>query len=389
MEKTEDNPMRHYIGLDISNKETYICIVNQKGKVVRQMKALSDPDDIGKAIKATGLEITLVGLETGALSHWILEGLLKQGIQAKCICTRRMSAIIQTRVNKTDRNDAKEIALAMKNENYREVHQKSHNTIEIKVLMASRNAIVEKITDLKNTARGLLKLYGIKLKVGLKDEKYTEEVNAQLAWDQFLPEPRSKEGFEAIKILMSCINSLIVERTKLDQKLEGLCENDELIKKFDAIPGVGPITILSYMTTIDDPTRFKYSRLVGAYLGLTPRQFSSGETIKQGKVSRCGSKQTRTLLVSAAKDIIESKKWSKLKAWGLKIARKSGMRVAIHAVARKLAVIMHRMWINNSEFIFGEPKQKDLTETEKLEKLIKEAANKKKNKPKKETVKVA
>ena len=378
--------MRYYIGLDISNKQTSVCVINENGKVIRQMKVHSDPNVIGNAIKKLNLNITLVGLEAGALSHWILEGLLEQGIPCKCIDTRRMSAIIQTNINKTDRNDAKEIALAMKNANYREVHQKSHHSIEIKVLMSARNTLVEKITSLKNTVRGLLKTYGVTFKIGCKDEKFIEAVNSQLSFDQFLPEPRSIEGFEAIKCLLNSINFLIAERKKLDQKVEDLCKNSEVIKRFTAIPGVGPITILSYMTTIDEPKRFKSSRSVGAYLGLTPEQYSSGESIRQGKISKSGANHTRTLLISAARDILESKKWSKLKAWGLKIARKKGMGVATIAVARKLAVIMHRMWINGSEFIFGEPKTKELNETEKLEKILKEAKNKKKKeKPKKDS----
>ena len=123
------------------------------------------------------------------------------------------------------------------------------------------------------------------------------------------------------------------------------------------VPGIGKITALTYHVTIFDPERFKESRTVGAYLGMTPKQYSSGEQEKQGRVSKCGNKDLRYLLFEAGLVILtRSQKWSKLKAWGLKLARKKGLKKAALAVGRKLSVIMHRMLIEEKEFIFGEKK---------------------------------
>jgi transposase len=125
------------------------------------------------------------------------------------------------------------------------------------------------------------------------------------------------------------------------------------------VPGIGPVTALTYKTEIFDPSRFQDSRTVGAYLGMTPKQYSSGETTKLGRISKCGNGELRFLLTEAGLVILtRSNKWSKLKAWGLRILRKKGIKKASVAVGRKLAVIMHRMLIDHKEFVFGEAQNK-------------------------------
>lgn len=374
--------MRHYIGLDVSNKETSICIINENNKILKHFKAKSDPHLIYNALIKTGLEITLIGLEAGALSHWLTAGLLKLGLPVKCIDSRRMAAIIQTKINKTDRNDAKEIAIAMKNGNYVEVHHKSHESMEKSILITSRKTIVGQLTTLKNTVRGLLKEYGIKLKPSLKSEHFVEEVNGQISFDDFSSVKLSQCNFLPIRSLLSCITKLIEELENLNLKIKNITSGDKLIKRLETIDGVGPITALSYVVEIDDPKRFKHSRSVGAHIGITPSQYSSGEILKQGRISKCGSKDLRALLVEAGISILtHTSKWSKLKAFGLKIWKKTGSKMkAAVAIARKLAVIMHRMWVDGTEFSRGEPTKKQLKETEKLQNLMKEEKQKKKQK---------
>lgn len=374
--------MHYYIGLDISNKETSVCIVDENNKVKRQFKVKSDPDSIVKAILKTGLEINLIGLEAGALSFWLMKGLLGYKLPVKCIDSRRMAAILKTKVNKTDRNDAKEIAIAMKNGNYVEVHQKSQDSMEKAMLISSRKTLVEQITTLKNTVRGLLKGYGIKLGKNQKNKQFIEEVNGSLAFDQFSSIKQSEWDYMPIRTLLSCIEKLSEELDRLGQKIKELAKTNKLAKQFETIDGIGPITALSYIVEIDDPKRFKNSRSVGAYLGLTPSQYSSGEVLKQGRISKCGSKDLRALLVEAGMVILtHTSKWSKLRAFGLRIWRKtrSKMKAAV-AIARKLAVIMHRMWVSGAEFIRGEPTEKQLKDSKKLEKLMKDSKKKNQHK---------
>jgi transposase len=124
-----------------------------------------------------------------------------------------------------------------------------------------------------------------------------------------------------------------------------------LLSCFMTAPGIGPITALCYLAIIDDPTRFKRSRSVGAYVGLTSRRYASGEVDWTGRISKCGDAMLRSYLYEAAGVLLTRvAKWSVLKAWGMRVAKRSGLRKAKVAVARKLAVILHRMWVDGTEF---------------------------------------
>ncbi len=161
----------------------------------------------------------------------------------------------------------------------------------------------------------------------------------------------------SITAILSAFDHLVKEIEKIDKKMLQLVSQDKEVRQLMSVPGIGPVTALTYKTEIFDPTRFKDSKSVGAYLGMTPTQYASGDVQRQGKISKCGSNELRSLLVEAGVVILtRSKKWSKLKAWGLKIMRKKGLKKAALAVGRKLAVIMHRMMIENKQFIYGEPK---------------------------------
>jgi transposase len=137
----------------------------------------------------------------------------------------------------------------------------------------------------------------------------------------------------------------------LDRKVMKLARNNAHVRQFMTAPGIGPVTALCFLATIDDPRRFKRSRSVGAYVGLTTRRYASGEIEWTGRISKCGDKMLRGYLHEAANVLLTRvAKWSALKAWGIRLAKRSGLRKAKVAVARKLAVILHRMWIESTEF---------------------------------------
>lgn len=203
--------------------------------------------------------------------------------------------------------------------------------------------------QLKNTVRGLLKTFGIRLgSIGTKG--FTAAVTKQI-------EQLAELCKNSILPLLNIFDQLIGEIEKLDQQVRKLAYEDKEVQRLMTIPGIGPVTALAYKTEIFDVSRFSDPRSVGAYLGMTPTQYASGETQRQGRVSKRGSVALRSLLVEAGIVILtRSKKWSKLKAWGLKIMRKKGIKKAALAVGRKLAVIMHRMLVNGTEFVYGEQK---------------------------------
>jgi transposase len=262
---------------------------------------------------------------------------------------RRLSPILALKINKTDKNDARGIAEALRSDMYTRVHCKPQESVEKSILLTSRRALVNQQTQLKNTVRGLLKSYGIRLgSVGAK--RFSSAVMKQI-------EKQEKIVILSIASLLSTFDKIVEEVEKFDKEMLRLVMQDKEVQQLMTVPGIGPVTALTYKTEIFDPARFKDSKSVGAYLGMTPKQYASGEVQRQGRISKCGSNELRSLLTEAGIVLLtRSKKWSKVKAWGLKIMRKKGLKKAALAVGRKLSVIMHRMLIEQKDFIYGESK---------------------------------
>ncbi|MCP5506347.1 MAG: IS110 family transposase [Chlamydiales bacterium] len=342
--------MRHYVGLDISMKETFICIEDETGKIIAQGKTKTEPELIAKYIKKFEVEIAKVGLESGSLCHWLLSELKALSIPAICIDARKMATLLSVQINKTDKNDARGIASAMRSGLYKEVTERSAKELEIGTLLGCRRLLVTQKVQISNSIRGFLKTYGIRLQSS-GEKSFAENARKALKNNQIIAQ-------EGIDRLLRCYEQILRELKELTQKVETLAKEDQAVKRLMTIPGIGAITALSYAVEIGNPKRFKKSKQVGAYLGMTPKQYSSGETQRQGRVSKCGSVEVRTLLNEGGLVLLtRSKKWSKLKAWGIKIYRKHGMKKASMAVGRKLAIIMHKMLLNEADFIYGEEKQ--------------------------------
>lgn len=343
--------MKHYVGLDVSMKKTSICIVTEQGKIVYESEVQTDPHALADAIEKTGLKIELVGFESGSLGHYLAQGFKERAMAAVCMDARKMSAILSVRVNKTDKNDARGIADALRTGMFTRVHEKPQEAINRSAILSMRRCIVNQRTDIKNHIRGILKTYGIRLgSVGPK--RFNETVKHRIQDLDHLVRQTIEEMLEIFDMLDQKID-------RLDGELLKIAHNDKDVRLLMTTQGIGPITALTYKAEIFDPSRFSNSRVVGAYLGMTPTQYSSGEMQKQGRISKCGSNELRSLLTEAAVVILtRSKRWSKLKAWGLKLMRKKGIKKASLAVGRKLAVIMHRMLVDQKEFVWGETSTK-------------------------------
>jgi transposase len=344
--------MKYYAGLDISNAETSVCIVNENNNIVKEAKVLSDPSSIHRYLKKTGLQFEKIGLEAGALSHWLVTGLRMEKWDAICIDSRFMAAILELNINKTDRNDARAIANAMRCNNYREVYIKSMESIKTNCLLTARKALVHQKMQLKGTIRGILKTFGIKLPKGI--ESIRQAIKEAIAFDEFSPEKyklSSQVDWRVIEPLIICCEGIQEQLKNLEQKLAILAKDDPIVQRFLTHPGVGVVTAVTFKAEVDDPKRFKKSRSVGAYFGMTPRQTSSGEKMKQGRISKNGSTEMRALLHEAGVVLISrTKKKSKLKNWGLKKKQKMKTQKAGMAVGRKIAINLHRMWIMNTDF---------------------------------------
>jgi transposase len=281
------------------------------------------------------------------MSHWLTEELLKEGLPVKCIDARHCAAFLSMKINKTDRNDAYGIAEVMRCNVYREVALKSRPIRELSSVLTCRKQLVNQRTTLLMSVRGILKPFGIKLGTIQKSEEGLRRIEEKIA-------SLEKNIRLAVKSLLDVVRLVMEEIQKLEKKLNEVVKTEPRVKLLMTIPGVGPITALKYLIEIGDPERFEKSRSVGAYVGLTPTQYSSGETHKQGRISKCGSKELRTLLVEAAIVMLtRTKSWSHLKNWGLKLQKRCGLKKAATAVARKLSVVMLCMIKKNKKFIFG------------------------------------
>lgn len=334
--------MQHYVGLDVSLRQTAVCVVDQAGKIKREGMVVSDPGAIADFIASHAPHVARIGLETGATSTWLWTELKKKGLPVICIDARHAKAALKMQINKSDRNDAVGIARIMQCGWYKEVRVKDLDSHAIKALLVSRALLIKMKRDLENQIRGLLKNLG--LVIGrAKMTTFTVRATELIAGKPALA--------AAVEPLLKTREALDRQIADLDRKVMRLARSAPQVRRFMTVPGVGPITALCYLATIDDPARFKKSRNVGAYVGLTTRRFASGEIDWTGRISKCGDAMLRSYLYEAANVLLTRvARWSALKAWGMRIAKRSSLSKAKVAVARKLAVVLHRMWIDGTEF---------------------------------------
>jgi transposase len=334
--------MVHYVGLDVSLKQTSICVLNQAGSVVREDVVDSDPEAIAAFVRSKAPGAVRVGLETGPTSTWLWTELKRLGLPVICIDARHAKAVLKMQINKSDRNDAAGIARIMQTGWFKEVRVKGIDSHSVKALLASRALLVKIKRDLENQVRGLLKNLG--LVIG------RAKFNIFAGRAEELIEDRP-ELVAAVRPLLEARKAIERQIDDLDCKVLKLARHDVEARRFMTVPGVGPITALCFKATIDDPTRFRRSRSVGAYIGLTARRHASGEIDWSGRISKCGDAMLRMYLFEAAGVLLTRvPKWSALKAWGTRLAKRNGLRKAKVAIARKLAVILHRMWVDGTEF---------------------------------------
>jgi transposase len=337
--------MNHYAGLDVSLEATAICVVDEGGRIVREARAASEPQALVAVLREIALPLERIGLEACSLTAWLHDGLRAAGLPAICIETRQANAVMKTMPNKTDRNDARALAQIMRTGWYRQVHVKNRQCRLWRALLVARRTILNEMRSIENVVRALLREAGLKLGTPSR-AAFAGRVRALADGDAL--------AMELVEPLLRVLATMLEQFGRLTKQVLELVRRENVCRQLMSVPGVGPITALAFRATIDRPERFRRSRDVGAHLGLTPARYQSGETDIQGKISRCGDELTRTALYEAAHTLlVRSRKWSSLKAWGLAIAKRRGMARARVAVARKLAVILHRMWSDGTPFRFG------------------------------------
>jgi transposase len=338
--------MTYYAGLDVSLRTVNICVIDDQGELVAETKLASDVQDIVAYLDELSLDIESISLEAGTLAQYLTYGLQSAGFEVICMEARQVKGALSAMRNKTDKHDARGIAQILRSGWYSQVHVKSIESHHIRMLLSSRRAVLSKCVDLENEVRGLFKIFGLKLPPKLGHGAFDVTVRDIVEADQALS--------HALLPLLDARLVLYRSFRVLHNRTRKMALADPVCQRLMTVPGVGFITALTFKAGVDDPKRFKRSRTVGAHFGLTPRRFQSGEMDIEGHISKCGDADVRSTLYTAANALLtRSARWSPLKAWGMKLAKTRGHRTAVVAVARKLAVILHRVWIDDTQFRWG------------------------------------
>ena len=332
-----------YAGLDISDKETHICLVDRDGCVVWRGRCVTDPETIAKTLARRGAVLERAVLEAGPLSAFLYHGLLTRGVPVVCVCARHAKGVLSRRINKTDPNDAEGLAQLSRTGWYKAVHMKEAETHLERASLKVRERLTRAHRDMSNQLRGLLKLFGLRLGMVTTPNKRAERLEAL-----FDREPALRS---VLAPLVAMLEALERQLKLLDKQLSRRAAADPVCRRLMTAPGVGPLTALTFKTAVEDPARFGRSSDLGAYAGLTPRRYQSGERDVAGHIAKTGDKALRHALYEAANSLLSRlKRDCALKSWGLTLVETRGPKRARVAVARKLAILLHRLWKDETEF---------------------------------------
>jgi len=334
--------MEHYAGIDVSLELSSVCIVDTKGKIVKEAKVASEPEALVAFFKALSIAVKRIGLEAGPLSQWLHAGLRQAGFETVLLETRHVKAALSAMMVKTDRKDALGLAQLIRLGWFRSVHAKSIGSQEVRALLVARKQLLGRLIDVELSIRGILRGFG--LKVGQVTRKAFEARIRELVTGQ--PTLERIAG-----AMLSARASLKVEYEKLHKAVLAIVREDAVCRRLMTVPGVGPLVAITFKSAVDDPSRIAKSKSVGALFGLTPRKYQSGEKDVTGGITRVGDEMVRTTLYEAANVLLSRiTRFSKLKRWGMDVAKRRGSKRAKVALARKIGVILHRMWVDGTTY---------------------------------------
>jgi len=355
MERAEADPStaRFWVGLDVGYKSTAVCVLDCDGAIVHQVSMKSNATEIGRYLRKNfKSHVTLLGIESGGLTPHLTTKLRVQGFQVAVLDARQVHRVLSVKRNKTDTNDARGIAeIARTGREYlTEVYVKSNLCFEVRAYLTMRDRLVKQRRETEAMIRGLVRVYGGRIEGGTE----TAASYRSRAIDQMclIADTEGVDLRPRVLPLLDLCEGFYVEANRIERELELLAASNPVCRRFMEIPGVGTITAVSFYSAIEDPTRFRHVDDVAAYLGLTPRVYQSGERLAHGGISKMGNQLTRTHLVGAATVMLSNtRSFSTLKDWGLRLSKRIGFNKAKVALARKLAIIMFSLWRDGTHFM--------------------------------------
>ena len=335
--------MTYYAGIDVSLEYSSVCVVDGAGKIIREQRIASEPEALIAWFRGLGFGLERIGLEAGPMSQWLHAAMRAAGLAVELLETRHVRDAFKAMPVKSDRNDARGIAQLMRLGWFRPVHCKSMAAQEMRALLPARKLVQSKLLDVQMSLRGLLRGFG--LKVGATTpSRFAGRIRDLV------------EGNATLEVIAAALlavhETMRRELAGFEKRVRSIARSDGRVRLLMSTPGVGAIVALTYVAAIDDPARFKSSKGVGAHFGLTPKKYQSGETDITGRISKIGDEGVRTALYEAGHIILTQplKGCTALKSWAMRLAKRAGMKKAKVALARKLAVIMHRMLVDGTLF---------------------------------------
>ena len=338
--------MAIYAGLDVSDKSTHVCMVDGEGAIAWRGMCATDPEVIAKTLARHAGGIDRVVLETGSLSAFLYHGLAERGVPVTCICARHAKSVLSSRINKSDPHDAEGLAQLARTGWFKAVRIKQEATHLDRAQLKIREQLTKSHRAMANQLRGLLKLFGLRLGQVTTPNKRAERLVALFA---------QKPELEVImQPLVESLEALEVQIRRSTKQLAASAATDPVAARLMSVPGVGPIAALTFKSSIEDPDRFDRGEDVGAFAGLVPRRNQSGERDYKGRISKAGDPILRSALYEAANSLlVRVKRPSALQTWGKTLAETKGPKRARVAVARKLAILLHRLWQSETEFCWN------------------------------------
>ena len=332
-----------YVGLDVSDKSTHVCVMDGSGDVIWSGACATDPEVISRTLKTRAPGLVRVILETGSLSAFLYHGLFERGVPVVCVCARHAKGVLSARVNKSDPHDAEGLAQMARTGWFKQVHIKAEATHMDRARLKIREQLVLSRQAIAGQLRGLLKLFGLRLGQVTTPGKRRERLRMLFA--------RRPELEPILAPLIESLEALEVQIARTTKALAAQAAADPVTARLMTAPGVGPITALVFKSSIEDPERFSRGENAGAFAGLAPRRNQSGDRDTKGRISKAGDPMLRKALYEAANVLLgRLKRPCALRDWGLKLAETKGVKRARVAVARKLAILLHRLWLSETDF---------------------------------------
>jgi transposase len=337
-----------WVGLDVGADEMTVCVTDDRGAVVIEQLINSKASALHELLKAERRRIRLIGLESGSFGVVLSRNLRKRGYRVAMFDARQASKFLAIRRNKTDKNDARGIAdiARLGRDSVSEVRVKTPECQRLRSTLVTRHKLVQLRTMLEAMMRSLFRLNGGRLKSCSSAASLKRNVSHELTRLRRFDKIDLSEDVEPLLALSAATRAYV---EVLDKRLSEMASNDPTCRRFLEIPGVGPITALSFYSAIQDPLRFRRTADVGAYLGLVPMLRQSGQTVSRIRISKMGDPMTRAYLTTAAQHHLKHAN-SALSTWGAGLScrlRKGGVHVA---VARKLAITMLAVWKSGERY---------------------------------------